>query len=254
MFIGSFQNIYDVIALPPKVLPHDITGQNYVRLLKELHGIQYWCRNTGIIVIGTVLLSLTSTALAGYAFAVWHFPAKQIIYWVFLLSIIIPGTALFIPKFVVIRGLALSGTYWAVILPGIFSAFHILLFRNFVQHIPQDIHDSARIDGASEWWILLRVILPLCKPVLGTLALFISLGVMGDYMWQFLMLHQDETKMTMIVGVIAAIYRKVSIQMELNPVGLKLAAGVVLFVPSFVIFCFFQRYFKGEFLAGGVKL
>jgi multiple sugar transport system permease protein len=159
---------------------------------------------------------------------------------------------LFVPLFLIIKKLGLQGTRIAVILPLVFSPVSIFLFKSFVDGIPKDLIDSARIDGAKERQILTRIMVPICKPVIAVIMLSCFMNVMGDYLWQMLLL-QDEGKKTLLVGLLGSVMRQGRHFSQPNPIGLQLAAGVILFIPVFVVFCFFQKYFIKGISFGGVK-
>ena len=117
--------------------------------------------------------------------------------------------------------------------------------------MPTDFVDSARIDGAGEFAILTRIIMPLCAPILAALAIFVCVGVLGDFLWQLLVL-QDDSKRTLLVGIVNSTYAW-SPPRAVNPIGRILAGGVILAVPVLAIFVGFQRYFISGLQIGGVK-
>ena len=166
----------------------------------------------------------------------------------------IPRQTLLIPLYVTVKNLGIAGTYWAAAFPIVFSPVGIFLASKFFQNIPQDIVDCARIDGAGELGVVARIVVPLCKPLFGALAIFAGIGSLADYLWQNLVL-QDRGKWTIVVGIVNTVYgtRGGASEMNLNPIGLSLAGGVLMFLPMLAIFVAFQRYFIDGIVTGGVK-
>jgi len=204
-----------------------------------------------LIILGFgIVLLLLICGLAGYAFSMFKFNGKKSIYLAFLISLMLPGQALVIAKFVVIKELGLLNSYMAVILPSIFSAVNIFLFKNYCDTIPVEIIESGRMDGASELQIFFKLILPLCKPIVGAIVIFNSIGLLSDYLWQMLMLRDAEIQ-TFLVRVIFVIMNNTSA--ETNRIGISLAGGTLLFIPLLLCFCIFSRYFTKGLVLGAMK-
>jgi len=253
MFSGSFQNIIGIMKMPPDFIPKNITIENY-KFILTYNPVLLWLANT-ILIVGTgTILSLLITAMAGYAFSVFKFTGKKILFWIFISSLMIPYIALFIPKFVLIRFLGLFNTWAGVILPLAFWPFGIMLFYKYANSVPSEILDSARLDGCTELQIIYKIMFPICKPILGALIIFQSLGFMNDFLWQNLIL-QDKNKQTLIVGLINSVRNVGSdnFAKRLNPIGHSLAIGVILFIPQLLIFISFSRYFIKGIAVGAIK-
>ena len=252
MFSGSFQNIMGIMKMPPDLIPKNLTIENYVFILTQNPALP-WIFNSVLIIVFGVLLSLLITSMAGYAFSAFQFRGKKTIFWIFIASLMIPYIALFIPKYILIRYLGLSNTLAGAILPLAFWPFGIMLFYKYADSVPSDILDSARLDGCSELQIIYYVMFQICKPILGALIIFQSLAIMGDFLWQSLVL-QDINKQTLIVGLINSV-RNVGSDTgkRLNPIGHSLAVGVILFIPQLLIFISFSKYFVKGIAVGGVK-
>ena len=247
---GSLQNISGIMALPPRWIPLRVTINNYKIILSN-NPLGMWALNTLVIAAVTIVGSVFMSASAGYAFSVYRFPGREVLFWCFLAALMVPRQIMFIPLFKVTYWLGIPGTRLAVILPLLFSPFHVFLFRRYCDRLPTDYVDSARIDGAGELAILTRVIMPLCAPILAALAIFVCVGVLGDFMWQLLVL-QDDSKRTLLVGIVNSTYAW-SLPRAVNPIGRILAGGVILAVPVLVLYMCFQRYFIKGLQIGGVK-
>ena len=250
MVLGSFQPIEGIMRIPPAWIPRTVTVENYTILLGNNPWL-LWAANSAGIACITVILSVTVTVLAGYAFSMYRFPGASVLFWLFMASLMVSRQILIIPMLQTVRTLGLSGTRLAVILPLLFSPLHIFLFRRYLDRIPRDYIDSARIDGATELGIITRIVAPLCKPILGAIAIFVFVGVLNDFLWQMLVL-QDANKRTLLVGIVSATH-KYSPPRTINPIGRILAGGVVLALPQLAVFLRFQRYFVKGLQVGGIK-
>ena len=254
MFIGSFQNIKGIMKMPPNFIPRNPTWHNYTTLLKGVP-ILLWLRNTIIISFSAVLMTVIIAFFSGYAMSFMHRRLRRIIFILFLIPIMIPAQALLIPLYVTVRRLGLHPMV-ATILPATFSPVSIFLCMNYIDNISRDIIDAARIDGAGNLKIIFSMVVPLSKPILACIAILSFLGTLGAYVWQYLLLRADEHK-TLLIGITGAVFRSGgsanSTLMMINPIGVQLAAGVILFVPLFVVFISFQRYFQSGLTLGGIK-
>lgn len=279
MFRGSVDEIAGVMRVPPTLLPMNWTLDNYrVLLSKNLGGGGYgynpatddiqdiaentqvyeksailrWTLNTGGIFTLKAALAVFLVATAGYAFGVYRFKGKNTLFLVFIIGIVIGPGITIVPYFVTCERLGLRGNWLGVILPFAYTPVGVYIFRNYVETISFEIVDAARIDGAGEFRILRQVILPLCRPAVGVLVVLVALGTLQDYIWSLLMLPTTE-KQTLMVGVIQEILRVQALSGGLNPIGMSLAGGVILFIPLFLVFIFCQRYFIKGLALGGVK-
>lgn len=249
MFLGSLQNITKIMSMPPNIFPSNPSLYNYKLLLRPESG--KWIINTLLVVTGSVTFSVISSLTSGYAFAYFNFPCKGLLWSAMLVRMMIPRISILIPLYVTMKKLGLSGTLLAVILPDAFSPFGMFLARNYFQSIPKELLESARLDGANEFEILRYVVAPVSKPIVSALALFAGIGALQDYIWQMLVL-QDPTKQTLLVGVMRAAMERGGGELSLNPIGRGFAAGIVLFIPLLIIFLVANKYFT-ESLGGAIK-
>jgi multiple sugar transport system permease protein len=252
MFIGSLQNIMGIMAMPPRFIPARVELINYQILLTH-NPVLMWIWNSLFVLLMAVGLSIVITSMAGYALSVYDFPGKRLLFWAFIASLMIPRQVMIIPLFVLTRALGVAGTRWGAILPLLYWPFGILIFKTFCDSINKAMIDSGRIDGAGELRIIFSIVMPICKPIIGALILFQSIYALGDYVWQMLMLQKPEMQ-TLLIGLITAVMRRGGdSEMNVNPIGMQLAAGVILFLPLLVIFCFTSRYFVRDIKIGGIK-
>ena len=157
-----------------------------------------------------------------------------------------------IPLYITIRQIGLSGTLAAVVLTSIYQPVNLYLTKNFMQQIPKSIIESASIDGATEWTILYRVIIPLALPVLTLVALFTAIFVLSDYVWQSLVFQFGDVK-TLVVGIMKKLMERGGGELNINPLGRQMAAGMILIVPLLTIFLIANKYFITGISVGGVK-
>lgn len=253
MLMGSVQSSRVIMRMPPAVIPIEFTIESYRRIF-ALNPIGRWVLNSVMIGSVTVVVAGLCAALAGYALASYKFPGRQVIYWSFLAALMMPRLSLIIPQYVTIRKLGLAHGYFGAGLPLLFFPIGVVLFRLFMEALPKSIDDAARMDGASEWQTIVHIIIPLCGPALGLLAITKAFESFGDYLWQSLILTR-QAEQTLIVGMVDSMRRRGTQSGEsvLNPIGIQLASGTILFLPMVVIFLIGQRWFKSGLTGGAVK-
>ena len=241
LLIGGFQNINGLFKMPPDLIPVNPTLKNYAKILDNLN--VKWILNTCIVVLLTVVLSVFISTSAGYSLACFKIRWKKIIWLIILSGLMIPRITLYIPQYVILRKLGISGTLTGVILPLLFSPIGIYLSKVYFQTVPTSLIESARLDGANEFQILRHIIIPVSKPIITTLGLFAAMGSLGDYVWQMLVLQQT-TNQTLLVGLMRLVSSFGNIVgMRENPIGQALAIGTLLLLPVIIIFLFASKYF-----------
>jgi len=206
---------------------------------------QYTINSVVIAVVSTVL-GVTLNGLAGFAFAKYHFPGRTVLFYLVLTTMMVPFQITMIPTYVTIARLGLINNYWGVILPGTASAFGIFLIRQFMQSIPDELLDAARIDGASEVSIFLRIVVPLSAPALAVLAIFTFLWRWNDYLLPLLVMNRQQM-FTLPIGITNFIgeYRA--------EWSLVMAVSLISILPTVGLFLFFQRYFVRGIAMTGMK-
>jgi len=249
MFIGSLSDIYGVMKMPPRLWPMNPILDNYIRMLQW--PLLRWVYNSLIVVIFSTLLSVLVSCSAGYVFAFYNFRFKKVLWVLFLIGIMIPRISLIIPTFVIIRKLGLSGSLLAAILPIVFSPFGLYLARNYFESIPKSLLESARIDGALESIILVRIVMPISAPIVTSLSLFSSIGALQDFIWQMLVLQKDRVK-TLLIGAIGEVSRRGGGDLNVNPIGRAFAVSIVLMLPLVIVFLIANKHFINA-MEGAVK-
>jgi len=254
MVKGSLENISGMMKVPPRWLPVNPTLETY-KILFDVTMIGRWFANTLLISTAGLLFSLTSNILAAYAFAIYKFHGKQLIYWLFLASLMIPGQSLLVSKFILMKYFGWINTWYPLIFLGGCAPVAIILLKKYIAKIPGAMLDSARIDGLNELGILFRIMLPQCKPILGFMLITSYMGAFSQYLWPLVMI-QERANQVLAVGIIESIrvYFHYGYTLQVGrELSLSLAGGVILLIPVILIFLAFQRTFRQDFMAGGVK-
>jgi len=265
MFSGSIQDLGMLMKTPPNWIPKNVTLANFQHLADvSLEGmyttakeggsraLPVWTINTFLIFAMKCSISILLVSTAGYAFAVYRFRHKNWLLLFFIVGMFLGPAVTIVPDYVVVKRLGLSGTWWGVVLPFAYMPVGMYIFKNYVETIPSEMIDAARIDGAGEYRILFRIMMPLCKPVMGVLVVLTALGTLQDYIWTLLMIPERE-KQTLMVGIIEEVQKASALSGGRNPIGISLAGGVIIFIPLFLIFLFCQRYFIKGLTLGGIK-
>jgi len=248
MFSTSFKPEGEVMSATPKWLPTHPTLENYGSLLQksEEFPVVRWFGNSLGIALTTTLLVLVITSSAAYAFARLNFRGRDALFMVVLATMMIPAQVSLIPVFLTVQKLGLFNTYGGIILPGLASAFGVFLLRQFFRQLPVELEEAAFLDGAGHFVIFTRVILPLSKPALATLAIFTFIGSWNDFVWP-LIITNDVSMRTLPVGL-TIFQGRYTLQY-----GLTMAAAAVTTIPMIVAFLFFQRRITEGIAMQGLK-
>jgi multiple sugar transport system permease protein len=252
MFTGSFKAQKGIMQTPPEWFPALATLENW-RNLFSIRTISPWTwfKNSVIVALGTVLISVSMSALAGYAFAKKQFPGREFLFFLILATMMLPAQVTLVPMYLFVRKLGFYNTYIGMILPMVLYPFGVFLMRQFMQAIPNELLDAARIDGASEWGQFWRIAIPLSVPALSALTILTFFNAWNNFMWQLLM-AKDYTMMTLPVGVSYLALVPIGERAVLD-VGLLMAGGTFGAIPMIIFFLFFQRYFVQGLMVGALK-
>jgi multiple sugar transport system permease protein len=255
MFSGSFKLQTVTMALPPEFFPSNPTLENWSRLFNGPWPIWRWVLNSVAVSLLTVLLVLIVSSLTGYGFGKKKFPGSNVLFFILLSTMFLPNQVMLIPLFLLVRNLHLTstllGTYFAMAMPMISSPFGIFLIKQFCSNIPDELLDAARIDGASEWQVFTRIVLPLLKPALAALSIFTFNQAWNYFMWH-MVIATDKFQYTVPVGV-SIISRTPAIGKMLTDLGITMAGGTFGAVFMIGLFIAFQQYFIRGITFGAVK-
>jgi len=246
MILGSFKTTSEIRQYPTEFLPREATFENYVELFGRLDFATFFM-NSIIVAVFVTLGNIVFSSMVGYALAKLEFRGKRLLFGLVLTTLMVPGVVTFVPLFVLTANLGLVNSYPGLILPFLITPLGVFLMRQFMLSLPDDIIEAARIDGASEWRIFLRVIMPLCGPAVATLTILTFLGSWNNFLWP-LVVATTEDMYTLPVAL--ALY---SVGQNAAQYGLMMAGAVVVVVPVLVVFVFLQRYFVQGIALTGIK-
>jgi len=243
MILTSFKDMSEIYVYPPKWLPEKFNFDNYVKAFTAAPFGRYYF-NSLVVAFAVTLGQLITCSMAAFAFARLRFKGRDILFYIFLGTMMIPYNVTMIPSFMVLYWLGWIDSYYALIVPGLASAFGTFLLRQFFITIPRELEEAAYIDGASRFQVLRRIILPLAKPALATLAIFTFMGVFNDFIWALIVINSEQMQ-TVQLGL--AIFR----DRYLTEWDLLMAGSVTAVLPILIVFFFAQKYFiKGITLSG----
>src|SRR5712692_3958506 len=215
-------------------LPHPLTLQNYVNVITQYSFLDYiW--HTLLFAAITTLGQLIFSTLAAYAFARMEFPGRDQIFWLYLSTLMVPNIVTLIPLFIILRTFSLVNTWVGLVLPFVLGTpFGIFLMRQFFLTIPRDLENAARIDGAGLLQIIFRVILPLSRPILATLAIITFVQAWNTFLWPLIITDTDDLRV-LTVGI-SAFQSNFGTQWNL-----MMAAGFIALGPLLILFFLFQK-------------
>lgn len=232
------------ITFPDSLLPWPLSTEAYDTVFGA-KSVLRWVWNSLVYALVSVVGVLLLSSLAGYAFAKKRFPGKEAIYWSFLAMLMVPYHVTMIPTFIIIAEMNGVDTYWGMILPTLANAQAVFLMRQFIASLPDSLFEAARLDGCSEWRVYVSIVLPLIKPILATLGVFVFLWHWNDFLWP-LIVGQSLDMRTLTTGI-------ASLQQENVPLNMLFAGSVVAFVPIFMAYLIGQRYFTEGVTMSGIK-
>lgn len=229
-------------------IPNPIYWKNYIDVWTVVPFAWFYL-NSLFVCIAVTLAQVATSAFAAYAFSRLKFPGREKIFFLYLATMMIPGSVTLIPVFVLMRVFGWIDTYKALIIPAAFSAYGTFMLRQFFMTIPRDLEDAAKIDGCNYWSIFCKVILPLSKTALATLTVFAALGNWVSFMWPLLVTNSIE-KRTLPVGLA---YFQEMYQYAQPDWGLLMAGSLVTVVPVIIIFLFSQKFFVEGIKLTGIR-
>lgn len=245
LFANAFTPITSTPPLTPILVPA-FKLDNFERLLGNNKYYANWMINSLIVAFAVTLWHVFFDTLAGYAFAKKQFPGRGLLFALILTTLMIPIHVTFIPLYIINRQLGLIDSLWALILPGTASVFGIFLMRQYIQTLPTELIDAARIDGASEFGVFRHVIFPLARPAMAALAIFTFVRSWNDFLWPVIALNRPQNY-TLTVGV-------ANLQGEfLTDWGIIFSGAALAALPMIIFFLIFQKYFLEGVRMGALK-
>lgn len=245
MIVVAFSPRGEVFDPGVRFWPTEWTLENFAKIF-TLYPVADWFLNSVVIGLFVTAMTVIVNLLAGYAFAKIRVPGGNVIFLLALATMMIPIQAIMVAQFKLVTGLEIYGTYWAVILPGAAAAFGIFLARQFFLSVPDELLEAARLDGAGHIRIFLRVVLPLCRPLIAVLTLLTLMGSWNDFAWPLIALKENAL-FTLPIGLL---YLKGQTTPDYNAI---MAMALISVIPMVILFIAFQRYFVQGFARTGIR-
>jgi len=245
MLSNAFKPVSEITRIPPTLLPEAPSLQAFRTVLEDAPYFA-WYRNSLVVAVSVTAACMATSAFGGYVFAKFEFPLKRLLFTLILATLMIPFPVLLIPSYLVANRLGLLNTLWALILPGVVSAFGIFLMRQFIAGVPSDLIEAARLDGASEWGIFLRIVIPLVRPALAAVGIFTFLASWNDYLWPLVAINDTErSTLPLALSFFSSAHS--------NRVDMVMAAASMAVVPVLIVFLIFQRHIVKALVLAGMK-
>jgi multiple sugar transport system permease protein len=245
MLSTSLKSEQYILVMPPQLIPNPLTLSSYTHLA-ELFPIVRLLGNSLLVAFATMAGQLLVSSMAAYAFARMEFRGRNLLFLLYLATLMIPFQVTITPLFILMRFLGWVNSYQGLILPGVFSAFGVFLMRQFFISLPKELEEAAVLDGASPWTIFWRIIMPLSRPALATLAVFSFMNSWNAFLWP-LFVVRDTDLMTLPVGL-ATLHGR-----YLTQWNLVMAGAMVTIIPIVIFFLFLQKYFVRGVVLSGLK-
>jgi alpha-1,4-digalacturonate transport system permease protein len=243
--MSSFKTQEELAKTPPTLVPHDPTLDNYTSGLRAFDFTHY-LSNSLIVTVAATALTLVINSMAAYALAKYNFRGRTLLFMITLATIMIPLQVILLPVYQVVSSLGMTNSLLGLIIPPAATPTGVFLLRQYMLTLPDEMIEAARIDGAGEWQIFWRIILPLSRPALAVVAIFSVIWRWNDFLWP-LIVAQDESKQTLPV----AIARFAS--QQAIPFNQILAVSVVTIIPVVIIFLILQRQIIAGLAQGAIK-
>lgn len=245
LIISSFKYEKDIISFPPRIFADEYTLDNYIKVWSTIPLLDY-IKNTVIFAGGTVITSIFFDSLAGYAFARMNFKGKSVLFYFILLTMMIPFQVFMIPLFIQVNLLGLLDTYAGLIIPRMTTAFGIFMMRSFFVTLPASLEEAARIEGLNEFGIFWKIMLPLSKPTLLSLAIFTLMNSWNDLLYPLILTSSSKMR-TLPAGLALFTGQNISFY------GPVMAGTVISMLPLLIIYIFAQKYFVQGTAMSGMK-
>ena len=222
-----------------------LTFSNFIKVFNESN-IGRWILNSFIVALSQTFLYLLIASLAAFGFARLKFKGRKIIFNICLLSMLVPGIINCVPNYIIISEMGLYDNLLGLILPGLSGVSGVFLLKQFMDNIPKDFDEAARVEGASNFTIYRKVILPMCGPALASLSIFTFQGAWNDFLWPILITSSDENR-----TLAAGLYKTLMADTQYR--GSLMAASIISAIPIVIVFIFGQKYFTSGVGRKGLK-
>jgi multiple sugar transport system permease protein len=247
MILSSFKTNLEVLQVPPTFFPSHPTFENYLKIFTDpkLPLLRFYFNST-FVAFFNVVTTLFTSSLIGYMFAKFEFPGKKALFGWFLVMMMIPAQITMIPSYLILSKLGLINSLWGLIIFSFVDAFGIFMMRQFCETLPNELLDAARIDGATEWKIYWRIVIPQLSAPLATLGILGFMHSWNAYLWPMIVLQKIEVR---TLPIILTWFNST----HTSQGGLVMAATVMIIMPILIVFLFFQRWIVQGFTMSGFK-
>ena len=243
--LSSLKTNDSIFAVPVQWLPTSLHWNNYVDAFSVAPFSRYFLNST-IVAVSVTATTVFFAAMAGYGFSKFHFPGRNLAFGLILSTFMIPFPVIMLPLFVLVRNFGWVNTYWGLIIPGALTGFAVFMMRQFIQALPDELFDAARIDGAREFRIFLTIVLPLVRPALATLGTLTFMDSWNNLLWPLIVIQSDDMN-TIPLGLtkFSTLYSTNYVQM--------LAMAVIASLPVLVVFTIGRRQIINSLMLSGLK-
>ncbi|MQY58119.1 MAG: ABC transporter permease subunit [Clostridia bacterium] len=253
MFVTSFKTPPDITAHRLSLIPRPFTWENYTRVFDEIPLGTYYL-NSALVTGVIIMTALVFSSMAGFAFAKYSFPGREFFFILILSTFIVPFQVTIIPLYLEMKWFGLIDTRLSLVIPHIASAFGTFLIRQYLQSVPDELLDSARIDGCSEFRIYWNIVMPLCKPVLAVLAVFNFFWGWNDFLWPLIVINSAE-KRTVVLSITTSNYLPQTAGAAGGGTewGPLMVLSFFVMLPTIIFFVFLQRHIVKGITLTGIK-
>jgi ABC-type glycerol-3-phosphate transport system permease component len=247
MILSSFKTNLENLRVPPTFWPENFTLENYRAIFNDpkLPLLRFYFNST-FVAFFNVVSTLFTSSLVGYMFAKFEFPGKKLLFGWFLTMMMIPTQITMIPSYLILSKLHLINSLWGLVIFSMVDAFGIFMMRQFCETLPSELLDAGRIDGASEWQIYWRIVMPQLSAPLATLGILGFMASWNAYLWPMIVLQKINVR---TLPIILTWFNST----HTGQGALVMAATVLIIMPILIVFMFFQRWIVQGFTMSGMK-
>jgi len=241
----TFMTSDQIFTMPPKLLPKSFYFGNYKAVIDTVPIFRF-IFNSLVVSIAVTVGQIFTSSLSAYAFSFYEFKGKKFLFMVIIATIMIPGEAIIISNYLTIGSLNLLDTYTGLVLPYLTSAMGIFMMRQFFLTVPKELREASIIDGCTGFQFLTRILMPISRPIIGSLGIYMFLTTWNQYMWPLLITSKPEMR-TVQIGM------SMLQSAETQSFGMMLAGIIIIIIPSIFIFIMGQKQLIDGMTSGSVK-
>ncbi|MBW9212181.1 MULTISPECIES: carbohydrate ABC transporter permease [Terrabacteria group] len=245
MLSNSFKSTSEILLEPQHLLPTKFTLAGYIKVLTKSPFFRWLLNSLFITIIDTVVILFTSSII-GFVLSKYRFKLRKTMFYIILLTMMVPATAMMIPNFLLISTLGWYDKLIALIVPTFFNAFGIFLCKQYIDDLPKELFESAMLDNASDLKIYFKIVLPSIKPAIGSLAIFTFLALWNDYLTPLIMLNSAKN---MTLPLALSFFSA----QHMSDLSATMAAASLIMIPASAIFILFQNQFIKGITMSGMK-